>query len=594
MRQALRGATRPEEVYDYYVDASRPDDNGNGLTHATAFKTITAALAATSDDRTKSVGLRRGQRHLPNTDTDTVFGVKGLWGGYGTGHMPFVDCSLPVTVGDIEPHATLADVYVVEITHATAPSYTGSTTASFLLANGPHFGLWWETVSTGIVGDIITPTYDQPDLATAESFVAANPGRMFVQKIGSSEMDARKETSGSSFRYVFQLPDSADPRTGGTLRYGNYHSTKWTVHPGAITRGIIFGRNTLKDIHGTANIGAITGELPIFEGCGTIDPGCHGFVGPSHWRKCLAFSRTPGSAGAGGGWHNYTGVFESRVPTIYDCLIDGFGNSIYSHGASQNPVIQSLSGARLVLRNATTAFEIPTVDSPASFSDIVGSGIRTVMQGEAHVSRFALSLKGVTNFSNIFVRPPAGKIEDGVIFYDASAMASSSRVIVGANLTTQAAAEAYGTPTIRRVTFANSPLRVGLQSTTHQWLDLVVEDSVVGRTVVTTNTDATTFVAAATLQNSYIGPTANNTTGPSTFANLAAYQVKVPGAANDVILYDGSKPVTFAGDPLIDPTITGPAEILGLGMGVDPAIILALPAKLANVPTLASMGLAPT
>jgi len=89
-RRFTRSLSPGGEVYDYYVDSVLGSDSNDGLTPDTAFATITQALSATSADRTKSVGLRRGQRHLPNTG-DTVFGVKALWGGYGSGHMPFVD-----------------------------------------------------------------------------------------------------------------------------------------------------------------------------------------------------------------------------------------------------------------------------------------------------------------------------------------------------------------------------------------------------------------------------------------------------------------------------------------------------------------------
>jgi hypothetical protein len=103
--------------------------------------------------------------------------------------------------------------------------------------------------------------------------------------------------------------------------------------------------------------------------------------------------------------------------------------------------------------------------------------------------------------------------------------------------------------------------------------------------------NSTFLLYDATITNSYAGPIKNGSL--PLFSTLAEYQAKVPGVANDVVIFNGTKPVICAGDPLVDPTITGPAEILGKGMGVEPQIIFDLQAKLASGPTLQSFGLAP-
>lgn len=579
----------PNTSYDYYVDANNGSDANDGLSPGTAFATISQALAASSSNRSASIGLARGSRYTP--PSSFTFNITGRWGAYGFGHMPFIDCSLPVDV-EITEHPTHPNVYVAEITHAVEPFYSGHTQSSLIASNGPHVGLWLETEATGMFGEYITPVFGLSDTDTSEQFIADNPGRVFVQKVGSSLTDVRLESSGNTLRYTFQLPDGSDPRNGGSLRYACYHSTGLSFNPGARVTGLAFGRNTRKDClsaNNTATTPSI--DLPLFTACAWLDPGCHALVGSSHWHRCLAYSRTSGSM-VGGGWHNYTGVYEPRIPTIFDCLISGFGNAIYSHGSSQSPVLQSMEGARLVIERSNKAFDIPSVSSPASFEDVRMIEVRGIMAGQTHLKRFSAGLTGRFNSSFVFHRAPAGVVEDGVIDFDQIAMSSSNRVISGSNNNTQAAGEALGTPTIRRITFAKSPLRAALQTTNLQkYIAFIFEDSVVGSTVRNNNADSEIYINSATIKNCYIGPIKTN--GLALLGTLAEYQEKVPGAEEDVILYEGTLPVTFAGDPLVDPTITGPPGILGKGMGVDPQIILDLPSKLTNVPTLQSMGFAP-
>ena len=306
----IAGSGGGGERYDYYVDAVNGSNSNSGTSPASAFQTIAAFVSATASNKGASVGFRRGQRHIPALSLAT--GFTGSWGGYGTGHMPFIDCSLPVTVGDITPHGTHANVYVVEITHAVTPFWTNN-----VGSNGPHVGLWWETVATGILGQYLLPTFTQANTTAADQFVKDNPGRCWVQKVGSSTMDVRTETSGSTLRYTFQLADSSDPRSGGTLRYACYHSLYISFNPGARIKGLAFGRNTRKDLTNCATA-AVTPSvaLPSFEDCVWLDPGCHANVGPSNWKKCVAFSRTFSVSNGGGGWHNYSDVFEPRVRAI--------------------------------------------------------------------------------------------------------------------------------------------------------------------------------------------------------------------------------------------------------------------------------------
>jgi hypothetical protein len=584
-RNLTRSLSPGGESFDYYVDAVSGSDSNDGLTQATAFATINAFTAATTSNKSASVGFKRGQRHVPSSSM--VFGFTGKWGGYGDGHLPFFDCSQPVTMGDITAHPTHANVYQVEVTHAVAPPYIGNNQAS----NGIHVGLFWETSATGIQGQYLTPIFNAANTDAGEAFVRDNAGRCFVQKVGSSNVDVRTETTGSVLRYTFRLADSSDPRTpgAGSLRYACYAAMNVTWNPGAKITGLAFGRNLRKDLTNCATA-AVTPlvALPEFTECVWLDPGCHANVGPSNWRKCVAVSRTLSRSNGGAGWHNYTDVFEPRVPDCEDSFFQGFTYPFYCHGIAQNPVIQSITGRRNTVVDALYVFGMPLCTVLPEFEDFDFSQVGYIFDGPGNLRKFRASMVVRAGGCAFWNFGPNGTCEDGVVVFPSS----GNRYITGRNTANQAAAEALGSPTLRRITISPALDRMHLVEAHQRFVNYVIEDTAgIRDRVGVTDPNSTLIALDATATNSYFGPT--TTGGVPLYSTLGDYQAKVPGIGNDVVMYNNTKVVTFAGDPLVDPTITGPAEILGLGMGVDPAIILALPAKLANVPTLQSMGLAP-
>lgn len=569
--------------FDYYVDAHQGSDSHNGTSPATAFATLTKALAVTSGNRAASIGLARGQRHPPAATM--TFNISGRWGAYGEGHLPFIDGSLPVEAA-ITPHPVHANVYVAEITHAVQPFYNTTNSSS----NGPHVGLWWETPDTGILGQYLEPVFESADTAAAEQFVKDHPGRCFVQKVGSSLTDVRLETSGSTLRYTFQLADGGDPRRGGSLRYACYHSSMLQFTPGAVISSIAFGRNTRKDCISNNNRVNLspTIPLPTYIGCAWLDPGCHASVGPVNWIRCVAFSRTRSRTNGAGAWHCYSGVFDPRIPVCEDSTISGFSNAVYSHGSNESdPVLQSMQAQRLVIENGLTCFALPPCAQAPVFEDIRASNVNRIFSGFGILSRFAVDLDDNANLRrvSIFAGRSAGTVQDGVVRFS----------YPGAYITDYAPepsnAEAIGTPVVKRVTIVPNTARAGLTTGTQRFISYQFEDVAGVRTLSTTDPQSPNLLLKATMRNSYIGPTRGDE-GPL-FATLADYQAKVPGAGNDLVMFDPTKPLTFAGDPLVNPTLTGPAEILGKGMGVDPEIILDLPRKLARVPSVQSLGFTP-
>jgi hypothetical protein len=134
-------------------------------------------------------------------------------------------------------------------------------------------------------------------------------------------------------------------------------------------------------------------------------------------------------------------------------------------------------------------------------------------------------------------------------------------------------------------------MRGGTTESTQRYIKYVFENTVGVRTAYTDDINSSILLANASMSNSYIGPV--NSRGNQLFSTLADYQARVPGAANSTVMFNQNEPATFAEDPLVDPTLTGPASIVGKGMGVNPQIIRDLPAKLHVVPTLQSMGFKP-
>ncbi len=574
----------PAEAFDFYVDSVSGNDLNVGSSPATAFATITKALNATSANRSASIGLARGQRHVPTTTA--TFGVTGHWGAYGNGHMPFVDCSLPVPPA-ITPHEQYTNVYVVEITHAVAPDFNDPAREAW----GPHFGLWWESTGAGIQGEYLQPVFNATNIAAAELYVKNNPGKMFVQKVGGTQMDARREARGSqTFRYVFQLANSSDPRQGGHLRYACYTAVGIIFRNGATISDIAFGRCSGKDLTSTPAYPDDVAPIPSFSRCLWLDSGCHGNVGPSNWKGCVALTRTLARNNGSGGWHNFTGAFHSAVPVCEESFIGGYFQAIYSHGAGQSPVQKSMIARRVIIDDCQTAFSIPPTTDLAIFEDARITNCDSLLNGNALLRRFTAQIRDIAfgerrELFNSFNKA-CGTLEDGIIKFP-----QTNECFVTPFAPTQAHAEALGTPTLRRITITPPNMRGGTTESTQRYIKYVFENTVGVRTAYTDDINSSILLANASMSNSYIGPV--NSRGNQLFSTLADYQARVPGAANSTVMFNQNEPATFAEDPLVDPTLTGPASIVGKGMGVNPQIIRDLPAKLHVVPTLQSMGFKP-
>lgn len=572
-------------VPDYIID---PDNGDWSATYpdATVLTSLDALNVAEefTEPKTFNVGLAAGSRIAPQTNwTPSWPAGNGRWETVGAGQKAFIDCSLPVTTADISAHPTHANVYVVEITHAVAPYYAATSQS----VNGPHVGMWWETASTGLLGEYLEPYFDAADIAAGEAFVRDNPGRCFVHKVGSTTPDVRNETTGSALRYVFQLADSSNPTTGGNLRYACYHQTGLRWDENAVIKNVIFGRNTRKDCTSTYNQGDQTGSLPTFEDCAWVDTGCHANVGPSNWKRCIAYSRTPGAAG-GGGWHNFVSTNpEARIPDIEDCYIDGYFFSIYSHGDGQSPyVLNSATGRRLRLSNSRMAIALPVLNTNASFEDVWVSNAGTMVSGFCDVTRFIF--EGTEKFGRITVVESAtSTLTDGLITTDDTDVLNFLDISPWTNQDSDDSA----TFVLTRLTFAKPTLEFLRSTTANEFLNLTISDSVVGRSDVGATTGNVTFFERATITNSYFGPTNSN---GDALVTVSEYQSFVPGVGNDVIPYSNNAQVTFSGDPVQNPTITGPANVVSAGMGVSPTVINTLrDTTLSSVPTLASMGLIP-
>lgn len=111
----------PSAIPDFYVDSSRPDDTGDGLTLATAKKTLSAARALLTAG--KYLALARGSYWREQFDIPANSITLGV---VGSGDMPVIDGADVVTTGWTQPDAgTYPNVWSRSWTRSSATT-TGS------------------------------------------------------------------------------------------------------------------------------------------------------------------------------------------------------------------------------------------------------------------------------------------------------------------------------------------------------------------------------------------------------------------------------------------------------------------------------------
>jgi hypothetical protein len=109
------GASNAGAGFDYYVDSSRANDTGDGLTAATAKKTIAAAQALLSAG--KRLGLAKGSSWREQL---TISNTGVTVGAYGSGADPILDASNIVLNASFTKTGGLTNVYQFDVTPTTA------------------------------------------------------------------------------------------------------------------------------------------------------------------------------------------------------------------------------------------------------------------------------------------------------------------------------------------------------------------------------------------------------------------------------------------------------------------------------------------
>ncbi|MBJ3775930.1 hypothetical protein [Acuticoccus mangrovi] len=555
-------------AFDLCVDAENGDD-GNDGSMAAPFATLAKlASVSTADDR---VGLKRGSRFR---ETFSAVSARGI-GAYGdpADPPPFIDGS-DVVAATITAHATHADVYEVTITHSEAPYFAGS----YVESNGPHFALWWEPTGGTQLGEYLEPYYGAADIAAGEAFVAANPGRMFVHKDGSTNPDARTEASGQTFRYVFQLADSGDPRTGGALH--NAARAELFEHPGGTVSDLVFGRNIRKDCTYAVTQNFVAGDpVPVYRRCAWIDVGCHASLGVCHGHDLLFLSRTPGAATQGAAFHCYHDTYAAATPQLKRARIVGFSKAVYSHGSVGGNILDGMVVER-VRAEGCRAF---AYGPPSSGSLVVRDGVLidgvNFVQGSmtADVDGFLfVTITGASPFGRALLSETVKNGIDPVFRNGFAVFRNDTQSGDKRCLEFESATPANnGRLTLQNVTVAG----LSRALVYHNLAPITLEESAIGAMSTTDRTPNTGFVGIAS-QFGIPG---------SAYDTLAEIQAVASGVDGDCLL-EQAEPLAFDGDPTATPyapTISTPA-IVAADMGVDPAVITALLAM--DVPSEADFG----
>src|SRR5205085_8588630 len=147
------GSTLLGPAFDVFVDSSRPNDSGDGLTTATAKKTIAAGAALLTGGKTK-LGLAKGSSWREQLTVPTGCSV----GAYGTtGSAPILAASNVAANASFSASGT-ANAYQISWAHAI----TGGSTATFsVFENGARLKRVADLTTCG---------------TTAGSFFAPTPG----------------------------------------------------------------------------------------------------------------------------------------------------------------------------------------------------------------------------------------------------------------------------------------------------------------------------------------------------------------------------------------------------------------------------------
>lgn len=258
------------------------------------------------------------------------------------------DGSRPITSANIQPHATLANTYYVDVAHQleTRAGNNAGGTIPQVIADCCHFAMWQEVLTipyASATGYCLEGNWPGTSIATNEAYVGANPGTCTVYIPGTSQPDARIDfvdtltprPAGTVYRYVFQLPDSSDPRTGNRTMYYAEQEKVLNLSRGCGGRNFTVQRTAAKDMAGNND-----GYGPPLENVKFLDAAIHAYVGPNAHVGNFATARVTSLQFTGGAFHGYLSSDSPSVPApllgwgTEGCEARGFGIALYSHAGT--------------------------------------------------------------------------------------------------------------------------------------------------------------------------------------------------------------------------------------------------------------------
>jgi len=316
-----------------------------------------------------SIGLRGWQRHAVPTDVLSGFSL----GNY-SGTPARLD--LRQSLSGLTWTLDSGSVWKTTVTFTDQAGGNGTD------VNSTYFGLWLtNTFLDWMVGGA--------DIAENISDCEAEPGSFTIHKTGSTEEDPRTPGENStSFDVYVHLPDGSNPNGKDLLIASR---DRYPSFQGGTHKNIEFVGAWGKDAIGVASY---SGAVPTFDGCRHLDFGCHGYVGPGHFRNHYARGKgRPGMTGyangrsAGAAINCYTSSFLSTTTLAFHNLdLNDATNGLYAHGSNNRGYKQWLITGIFKARNCGAAIQVdvPNTTTRESFLvdgiecsgylDIEGSG----------------------------------------------------------------------------------------------------------------------------------------------------------------------------------------------------------------------------
>jgi hypothetical protein len=323
-----------------FCRSNATDDTGDGLTWATAKKTL-QGMAAILSSATEEIILGRGSVWYAESLAIPTFAAApfATIRAGGQGRRPTIDGSKAFVAGDwTQPDAV------------TYPNVWKQTIVFPVAINNQASQIWQPAVydegSRDRVEDVgLTRRISSSTIATNLAAVQANPGSFTCHKTGDTQGNPQTvNLTGTSWDFYVHLRDSGNPTsTGRTIRTVDQRLT-CIVGPGQDYEDIRFRRTGSKDFVGRASFVLGVDSVGSFKGCVWEEAAIHGaVVEGAFFENCRMLAAYHGGpiASGGGAFHQFRPTGTIGVSKGFECrnlYARGFFVALYSHGAGASPI----------------------------------------------------------------------------------------------------------------------------------------------------------------------------------------------------------------------------------------------------------------